>query len=277
MGDLLARACGLEEWGVKNTAELISMVGRTVMVTGAASGIGYATALRFADAGADLLLVDINPEALGKAVDEIKALGRRAQGFVVDLADKAAIDQLWSTLDPLPDTLINNAGVYPMKDFLEIDEAFLAKTFKLNFESALWTCQHFIRRRQQLGGVIVNVSSVEAILPFKRDMVAYSASKTAILSLTRSLARDYGKQGFRANVIIPGAVKTPGTMSLMKKALTQVNVELMKTGYDFQSRLALGRWGQPDEVARVALFLASELASYVQGAMIPVDGGFLST
>ncbi len=262
---------------MKSSAELISLAGRTVLVTGAAAGIGYATALRFADAGADLLLVDINPEALTKAVDEVKALGRSARGYVVDLADKVAIDRLWAALDPLPDTLINNAGVYPMMDFLEIDEAFLAKTFRLNFESALWACQHFIRRRQQQGGVIVNVSSVEAILPFKRDMVAYSASKTAILSLTRSLARDYGKQGFRANVIVPGAIKTPGTKSLMKKALTQVNVELMKTGYDFQSRLALGRWGQPDEVARVALFLASGLATYVQGAMIPVDGGFLST
>lgn len=262
---------------MKSSAELISLAGRSVMVTGAGSGIGYAMAMRFADAGADLLLIDINQDALNKAVEDARALGRSAQGFVVDLSDRSAIEKLWTTLETVPDTLINNAGVYPMKDFLEIDESFLAKTMQLNFESAFWMCQHFIRRRLQLGGVIVNVSSVEAFLPFKRDMVAYSASKTAILSLTRSLARDYGKQGFRVNVIVPGAVKTPGTKSLMKKALTQVNLELMKTGYDFQSRLTLGRWGQPDEVACVALFLASQLATYVQGAMIPVDGGFLST
>ncbi|MGE5653830.1 MAG: SDR family NAD(P)-dependent oxidoreductase, partial [Bacillota bacterium] len=151
---------------MKSSAELISLAGRSVMVTGAASGIGYAMAMRFAEAGADLLLVDINQAALNKAVDDVKALGRSAQGLVVDLADRAAIEKLWAAIEKVPDTLINNAGMYPMKDFLEIDESFLTKTLQLNFESAFWMCQHFIRRRLQQGGIIVNVSSVEAFLPF---------------------------------------------------------------------------------------------------------------
>ena len=95
--------------------------------------------------------------------------------------------------------------------------------------------------------------------------------------MTRSLARDYGRNNFRINTILPGAIKTPGTDNLVKMAISKMKVKLIKTGYDFQNRLALGRWGNPDEVAKVALFLCSDLASYVQRAMLPVDGGFLSS
>ncbi|MDZ7838130.1 MAG: SDR family oxidoreductase [Actinomycetota bacterium] len=107
-------------------------------------------------------------------------------------------------------------------------------------------------------------------------MTHYSITKSGIIALTRSLARDYGKNGIRANVILPGAIKTPGTDNLVKFALSRFKFKLIKTGYDFQSRLALGRWGYPDEVAKASLFLASDMASYIQGAMLPVDGGFLS-
>jgi 3-oxoacyl-[acyl-carrier protein] reductase len=147
----------------------------------------------------------------------------------------------------------------------------------INLNSVFWMCQNFIKRRGKQGGIIINISSIEAILPFKEDLVQYSISKSGVIALTRSLARDYGRKGFRANVILPGAIKTPGTRGLAKDAIVNLRLDLMKTGYDFQQRLALGRWGNPDEVAKVALFLASDLASYVQGAMIPVDGGFLSS
>jgi len=138
-------------------------------------------------------------------------------------------------------------------------------------------CQDFIARRKEQGGVIVNVSSVEAVVSFRDDLIPYSVSKAGILGLTRALAHAYGKRGFRVDVLVPGAIKTPGTQRLRKAAVRRLDVDLMKTGYHFANRLALGRWGEPDEVACVALFLASDLASYVQGAAVPVDGGFLSS
>ena len=256
--------------------DLLCLKGRRAILTGAASGIGKAMALRFADAGAECILLDIDRPALEKTAQELQAKGATLSVYTVDLTDKAQINAFWADVEArLPDILVNNAGVYTLKDYLEMEEAFLRSAMAVNLESVFWMCQEFIARRIQQGGIIVNVSTIEAVLPFKKDLVAYGTSKAAVIGLTRALARDYGSRGFRINAILPGGIKTPGTRRLMKHAIRGVRLDLIKTGYDFQSRLPLGRWGDPDEVARVALFLSSDLASYVQGAIIPVDGGFL--
>ena len=260
------------------SAQLLSMKGRRVLITGAAAGIGKAMALRFAEAGADLLLLDIDESELAQTAVEIGKISSQVTTRVVDLAHKQQIDAFWNHLETdLPDTLINNAGSYPLRTYLEVDVRFLEQTLRINLESAIWMCQNFIARRKEHGGVIVNIASVEALAPLRDDLIPYSVSKAGILALTRALAHAYGKRGFRVNVLVPGAIKTPGTERLRKAAMRRLDVDLMKTGYHFANRLALGRWGQPDEVARVALFLASDLASYVQGVAIPVDGGFLSS
>ncbi len=259
-------------------AAFLDLTGRRVLVTGAASGIGRATALLFARAGADLLLVDRDEPGIQALATEIQALGRAVSAIHADLGDADAIEGIWERLDAEdlpPDTVVNNAGIYPFRDLLDIDAEFLRTVSAVNMESALWMCQHFIRRRQRVGGVIVNVSSIEALLPFTRHLTAYSISKAGVIALTRSLARDYGRR-FRVNAILPGAIRTPGTERLMRDAILRAQVGSFRTGIDFQSRLPAGRWGRPEEVARVALFLASDLASYIHGAIIPVDGGFLS-
>lgn len=104
----------------------------------------------------------------------------------------------------------------------------------------------------------------------------YDISKAGVLALTRALAREYGKEGFRINAVVPGGIRTPGTEKLKREAVLKLRVDVIRTGMNFMSRLPLGRMGEPDEVARMVLVLASDLASYVQGALIPVDGGFLS-
>ena len=200
-----------------------------------------------------------------------------AEVFKVDLSRKEEIDHLWDSLKGRePDILVNNAGIYLFKDFLEVNEGFLEKVMGVNLMAVFWMCQHMIRARRGRGGVIINIGSIEAVMPFAKGLVHYDISKAGVLALTRALAREYGKEGFRINAVVPGGIRTPGTEKLKREAVLKLRVDVIRTGMNFMSRLPLGRMGEPDEVARMVLVLASDLASYVQGALIPVDGGFLS-
>jgi len=261
---------------LKPSAELVSLKGKRALVTGSAVGIGRAIACRFAEAGADLELVDVNRDALRRVRKECSHLGPEVGLHTVDLSQKEEIDSLWETLKGKePDILVNNAGIYPFRSFVEVDEGFLNKVMDVNLNSVFWMCHQMIKRRARRGGVIINIGSIEAILPFEKDLVHYSISKAGVIALTRGLAKDYGKYGFRINAIIPGGIVTPGTKAVAKE-IAKLKVGLLKSGLEFKLRLPLGRGGQPDEVARIALVLASDLSSYVHGALIPVDGGFLS-
>ncbi len=261
----------------KGVGELISLRGRRALITGAASGIGRATALRFAEAGADLELVDINESGLMETKRLAEKFEVEANVHRVDLSRKAEIDALWEVLKGRePDILINNAGVYWFKDFTEVDESFYGKAMAINLHSVFWMCQHFVERRKDKGGVIINVSSIEAFLPFAKGLVHYDAAKLGVVALTRAIAREYGRK-IRANVVVPGGIETEGVKKLKKEAIMKFDTEKIGISFHFNARLPTGRFGKPDEVARVMLFLASDMASYVNGAVIPVDGGFLST
>ena len=257
--------------------ELVSLKGKVAIVTGSASGIGRAIAERYAEAGANLILVDVDEKNLNKATLELEKYEVKVTSHICNLGKKEEIDFLWSNIAiQRPDILVNNAGIYPFKDFLEIDSEFYQKVLDINLNSMVWMCQKFIKTGGKKGGSIINISSIEAFLPFKEHLAHYTISKAGVLALTRALARDYGKKGFRINSIVPGGIITSGTKSVAKRVL-KLDLGLVKTGYDFLNRLPIGRMGLPDEVARIALVLASELSSYVNGALIPVDGGFLST
>jgi 3-oxoacyl-[acyl-carrier protein] reductase len=226
----------------KQISDLISLRGHNALITGAAAGIGRAIAQRFAEAGAELHLVE----------------------------------RLWDEIgSPVPDILVNNVGIYPFKDFTDIDQDFVDQVMDTNLHSVTWNCYEMIRRRRKLGGVIINLGSIEAVLPFKDDLAIYSISKAGVIALTRALAKEHARHGFRVNALLPGGVVTKGTRSAAKGVL-QLKLGLVKTGWDFRQRLPAARFGLPDEVARMALVLASDMASYVHGAVIPVDGGFLS-
>ncbi len=263
---------------VKPLMELLSLREKKALITGAASGIGRAIAVRFAEAGADLYLVDINSEGLSRVKEDIlSSYNVSVEVFNTDLSRRELIDKLWSRLKGRePDILVNNAGIYVFRDFLEVDEGLLEQTIRVNLFSAFWMSQYMIRTRRKRGGVIVNIGSIEAILPFARGLVHYDISKLGVIALTRALAREYGRQGFRVNAVVPGGIKTESVERLMREAVLKLRLDLVKTGAEFLSRLPLGRFGDPDEVARIVLVLASDMASYVNGAIIPVDGGFLS-
>lgn len=256
-------------------SEMLSFKGKTVLVTGAASGIGRAITRRFDEGEADLILLDINQEGLEKTRDGLKRAEAHST-YRVDLSSENEINQFWNNLQILPDILINNAGIYPEQNFLELDTQGFDKTFRVNFGSALWMCKNFIKLRGKAGGTIVNVSSIEAFLPFKKNMLPYSVAKGAVNTLSRCLVDECRGKEFKINTIIPGAIKTPGTKTMALKAITNLRFDLVGTGIKFVQRLPKRRFGGPDEVAKPVLFFSSDLSSYVQGASLPVDGGFLS-
>ncbi len=255
--------------------QLISLHDKRALITGAAGGIGRAIALRYAEAGADLELVDMDAAGLACVEQELAVYGVRVRSHVVDLSRKEQIDALWDVLGDGPDILVNNAGIYPFRQFVDSDEVFVRRVMEINLFAVSWMCREMICRRGKRGGVIINLGSIEAVLPFKEDLAHYSVSKAGVIALTRALAKEHACHGFRVNAILPGGIMTPGTKAAAKEVL-HFRLDLIKTGYEFMQRLPIGRVGQPDEVARIALVLASDMASYVHGAAIPVDGGFLA-
>lgn len=256
--------------------QLISLEGKRALVTGAAAGIGKAIVYRLAEAGAELEAADIDCAGLTAAQSEWAGVGSDVRVHIVDVSRREARDRLWENLaGEGPDILVNNAGIYPFKRFLEVDEDFYRRVMETNLDAVYWMCQHMIRRRWNQGGVIINIGSIEAVVPFKEDLAHYSVSKAGVIALTRALAKEHGKRGFRVNAIVPGGIVTQGTKAAAKRVL-QLQFGLVKTGLEFRQRLPIGRLGRPDEVACMVLVLASGLSSYVHGAAIPVDGGFLA-
>jgi 3-oxoacyl-[acyl-carrier protein] reductase len=132
-----------------------------------------------------------------------------------------------------------------------------------------------IKSRLKKGGIIINIGSIEAIMPLKEEMCHYDITKAGIMILSRTLASQYGRHGFRINVLVPSGGWTQGTKNVAKEAI-KFKLDVVKAGIEYNMRNPLGRLANPDEIARMALVLATDLSSYVQGTLITVDGGFLS-
>jgi NAD(P)-dependent dehydrogenase (short-subunit alcohol dehydrogenase family) len=240
------------------------------VVTGAASGIGRATADRLAREEATVALVDIQTNELQGAVDELSSSGAKVRAFVADVSDPGAVETLFADIEDtlgLPTALFNIAGIFAEDPFPSADLATFARIFEVNVRGTWLTCQAFVRRLILAGspGAVVNISSVDALYAEPRAP-AYCASKGAIYSFTRALAFDHGIDGVRANCICPGLICTPMTADVFTE--------------DVQRRLGaqhpVGRLGQPEDVAAAALFLASDDASFITGQGLVVDGGFYS-
>lgn len=256
--------------------DLISLKNKSALITGSGTGIGEAIAYRFAEAGANLELVDINEKKLLHVKEDLQQFNIEINIHKVDLAKKEKIDTLWKTLaGKEPDILVNNAGIYPSKDFLNVDETFLKNVIDVNLNSVFWMCQNMIKGRTKKGGIIINTGSIEAVMPLKESLCHYDITKAGVMVLSRALASEYSKRGFRINVLVPGGVWTQGTKNVAKEVF-KFRPNIIRSGIEYEMRTPLGRMAKPDEIARMALVLACDLSSYVNGTLVVVDGGFLS-
>jgi NAD(P)-dependent dehydrogenase (short-subunit alcohol dehydrogenase family) len=244
--------------------------GKVALITGIGSGIGQAAARLFCDRGAAVFGVDINSQAGETLRQELHAKGQSFQFYEADLLTESAcarvIAECYATYNGI-DILYNNAGISIVKSFSETDQPTLEKILAVNFMSVFYLCQHTIPKMQnQGGGVIINTASELAIVA-QPLYTAYCASKGAVLSFTRSLALEYAQSNIRINALCPGPIDTPMLQHEFETAedVSQAQIEGIAT-------MPIGRFGRPEEIAQVALFLASDAPALMHGASIVVDG-----
>lgn len=242
---------------------------KTAIVTGAAQGIGFGCAQRFAQEGANVVLVDYNEEAGRAATDRLIAAGHTAMFIQCDVGFKAAVDDMVSTaIDHFGqiDVLVSNAGINRRADFLDFSEDDWDLVIRTNLKSVFLCGQavgrHMVERK--IAGSIINMASTSVKMTMP-NISAYASSKGAIASLTNAMSLSLAPRGVRVNAIGPGTIAT----ELTRKALLEdpvMNARIM-------SRTPLGRVGEPEDVAGVAMFLATDDSAYVSGQVIYIEGG----
>jgi 2-deoxy-D-gluconate 3-dehydrogenase len=260
---------------VPSIAQLFDLSGKTAIVTGGALGIGQAIARRLAEAGAAVVIADINIEAAKTTADEIAS--RRAKAFALR-ADASRVEDAQATVRQAVerfgrlDILVNNAGIFPFTPVLDLPEAQWDRVLDLNLKGAFFHAQAAAKQMiaQGSGGAIVNIASVDGLHP-TGALAHYDASKAGLIMVTKSLAKELGPRGIRVNAIAPGGVQTPGAMA----ASASVPAASGEPTANPMAGIPLGRMAQPDEIATVALFLASPAASYMTGSLVVADGGLL--
>jgi NAD(P)-dependent dehydrogenase (short-subunit alcohol dehydrogenase family) len=249
------------------------LTGKVTLITGAGMGMGREAALLFAQHGARIGVADIDPRAAAETVRLIEQAGGQAVAAVGDVALEADVQRMvgetvrrFGALH----VLYNNAGVL-WKDrdrsVLETDDRWWDRVMAINLKSVFWVTKHGIPHLQQAGGgSVILVGSVSALAGFTRAQDAYTAAKGALISLTKSLAIQFGKDRIRCNIIHPGIVDTPLQAPYLTDAIRK----------EFESGIPLGRIAHPREIAFAALYLASDESAFMTGAELVVDGGFLA-
>ncbi len=259
--------------------ELFDLTGKGAVVTGGAMGIGKAIAERLCEAGAGVMIADLNEEAARQAAEEIQAEGGNTQAIQADASSaadgKKVAQAALETFGSL-DILVNNAGIYPFSPVLETTEEMWDKVLNTNLKGVFLYSQAAARvmAKAQKGGKIINMCSVDALKP--TGMIAhYNASKGGALMLTKALALELAPMNILVNAVAPGGIATPGTASLSETMLEDSGLNPEEVTQEFLNSVPLGRWGEPDDIAKVVLFLASSASDYMCGEMMVVDGGML--
>jgi 2-deoxy-D-gluconate 3-dehydrogenase len=254
--------------------------GKRAVVTGAAMGIGRGIAKRLLEAGADVLLVDRDERAVFSAAEQLSDPHHRVVAMTADLAEalagKRIVARCVEALGGL-DILVNNAGIYPMVPMLEMSSEQFDEVYKVNLRGLALLSQAAGLQlvKQGTGGKIINIASVDSFHPSMVGLAAYDASKGGVLMFTKSFALEMAPHGVTVNGIAPGGVTTEGTSRPL--AASGMTAEQQKAMMErmVATKIPMKRIGVPDDIAKVAVFLASSASDYMTGAMLVVDGGML--
>ena len=239
--------------------------GKVSIITGGASGIGKATALKFAQEGAIVAVCDLNQEAIDATVNEVKAAGGEAVGYIVNVTNKSQINDMVGDLKARfgrIDVLVNNAGIVQDAQLTKMTDEQFDLVVDINLKG-VYNCAKAVIDTMvaQGGGVILNASSVVGVYG-NFGQTNYAATKFGVIGFVKTWAKELGKKGIRANSVCPGFVATP-----ILKAMPEKVIQAM------EDRVPMKRMAQPEEIANLYPFLASDEASYINGAVIEVSGG----
>lgn len=246
---------------------------KTAVITGAGSGIGRSIALKFAENGALVHIVDVNESKASETVKMIKEVGGQAKAHYADVSKQAEVVALFEQIEAQSpvDILVNNAGVGLVGKLHETKEEDFDRLYRINIKgiyNCLYAAIPYMKKRQS--GVILNMSSIVAILGIP-DRFAYSMSKGAVMTMTYSVALDYINDGIRCNCIAPARIHTPFVDDYLAKNYPGREQEMFNS---LSKTQPIGRMGKPKEVASLALFLCSEEAGFITGSQYLIDGGF---
>jgi NAD(P)-dependent dehydrogenase (short-subunit alcohol dehydrogenase family) len=254
--------------------EKLRLDGRVAVVTGGGQGIGAACARALGEAGATVIVAELLPERIEKAVGELKGHGLMAHGVQLDVTSSAAVDRAAAEIEAAHgpvSILVNNAGIARSDVRAEdTSDDHWRQHMDINLDAVFWCCRAFGRQMLAKGkGSIVNIGSISGFIVNKPQPQAfYNASKAAVHHLTKSLAAEWAMRGVRVNAVAPSYIETPLTAFGMKE-----HPEMLKTWIEMTP---MGRVGQPDEIASVVQFLASDAASFMTGSIVLADGGYCS-
>lgn len=257
-------------------ASLLDLTGRRAIVTGGAMGIGRAVAARLVQAGAQVAIADLDGEAAEVTAKELADAGHVVRAVQADVSVEADAQRLVDTAVDWwggVDLLVNNAGIFPTAPVLDMTVEAFARVIDVNLQG-VFLCSRTVARHmvdQGEGGRIINITSVDALHPSSVGLAHYDASKHGVWGFTKNLALELAPHRIWVNAIAPGGIATPG-VSHMASAPGADSEEILRR---FLARIPMGRMGEPDEIGKAALFLASDMASYMTGSQVVVDGGVL--
>lgn len=244
---------------------------KIAVITGGGSGIGKAISLLFAQQGARIHIIELTLEHASTTLEEITAAGGVAEAHACDVSNHAAVNQIFRQIGSI-NILVNNAGIAHVGKADTTHEIDFDMVMNINVKG-VYNCIHAAipQIRKQGGGTIINMASIAAWVGLA-DRYAYSTAKGAVMAMTLSVAKDYIKENIRCNSISPARVHTPFVDGFIEKNYPDQRAEIFEKLSQSQP---IGRMGKPEEVAALALFLASEEAAFITGSDYPIDGGFI--